>query len=73
MMMSRSIFSCGFQTWMRCGPGVRSTVPGVSRCVLSSVLASVLGETRVYVSTRAEHHGPLGGGTLALIARVGES
>jgi cyanuric acid amidohydrolase len=44
-----------------------------SRCVLSSVLASVLGETRVYVSTRAEHHGPLGGGTLALIARVGES
>jgi cyanuric acid amidohydrolase len=43
-----------------------------SRCVLSSVLASVLGETRVYVSTRAEHHGPLGGGTLAIVARVGE-
>lgn len=43
-----------------------------SRCVLSSVLASVLGETRVYVSTRAEHHGPLGGGTLALVAKVGE-
>lgn len=42
-----------------------------SRCVLSSVLASVLGETRVYVSTRAEHHGPLGGGPLALVARVG--
>lgn len=41
-----------------------------SRCVLSSVLASVLGETAVYVSTRAEHHGPLGGGTLAIIART---
>jgi cyanuric acid amidohydrolase len=41
-----------------------------SRCVLSSVLASVLGETRVYVSTRAEHHGPLGGGPLAIIARA---
>lgn len=44
----------------------------VSRCVLSSVLAAVLGETAVYVSTRAEHHGPLGGGTLALVARVPE-
>jgi len=43
-----------------------------SRCVLSSVLASVLGETRVYVSTRAEHHGPLGGGPLAIIARMEE-
>lgn len=41
-----------------------------SRCVLSSVLAAVLGETSVYVSTRAEHHGPLGGGTLAIIARA---
>jgi cyanuric acid amidohydrolase len=41
-----------------------------ARCVLSSVLAAVLGETRVYVSTRAEHHGPLGGGPLALLARV---
>jgi cyanuric acid amidohydrolase len=41
-----------------------------SRCVLASVLASVLGDTRVYVSTRAEHHGPLGGGPLAIIARA---
>jgi cyanuric acid amidohydrolase len=41
-----------------------------SRCVLSSVLAATLGETRVYVSTRAEHHGPLGGGPLAIIARA---
>jgi len=41
-----------------------------SRCVLGSVIASVLGEPAVYVSTRAEHHGPLGGGTLAIIART---
>jgi cyanuric acid amidohydrolase len=41
-----------------------------ARCVLASVLAAALGETRVYVSTRAEHHGPLGGGPLALLARV---
>jgi cyanuric acid amidohydrolase len=42
-----------------------------SRCVLGAVLAAVLGHTAVYVSTRAEHHGPLGGGTLAVIARAG--
>ena len=41
-----------------------------SRCVLASVLAATLGDPRVYVSTRAEHHGPLGGGPLAIIARV---
>lgn len=41
-----------------------------SRCVLSSILAAVLGETRVYVSTRAEHHGPLGGGPLAILAQT---
>jgi cyanuric acid amidohydrolase len=44
-----------------------------SRCVLASVIASVLGDTRVYVSTRAEHHGPLGGGPLALIVREARS
>lgn len=41
-----------------------------SRCVLSSVIASVTGDPAVYVSTRAEHHGPLGGGTMAVIARL---
>jgi cyanuric acid amidohydrolase len=41
-----------------------------SRCVLSSVIASVTGDPALYVSTRAEHHGPLGGGTMAAIARV---
>ena len=41
-----------------------------SRCVLSSVIAGVTGDTAVYVSTRAEHHGPLGGGTMAVIARA---
>ena len=40
-----------------------------SRCVLGAVLASVIGDTAVYISTRAEHHGPLGGGTLAIIGR----
>ncbi len=39
-----------------------------SRCVLSSVLAAITGETAVYVSTRSEHHGPSGGGTLAMIS-----
>ena len=43
-----------------------------SRCVLASVVASVVGDTAIYISTRSEHHGPLGGGTLALIARVDE-
>lgn len=41
-----------------------------SRCVLGAVIASVIGDTAVYVSTRAEHHGPLGGGTIAVVARV---
>lgn len=41
-----------------------------SRCVLSSVLASILGKTSVYISTRAEHHGPSGGGTLSIIAQA---
>jgi len=41
-----------------------------SRCVLSSVIASVIGDTAIYVSTRAEHHGPVGGGTMAVIAKV---
>jgi cyanuric acid amidohydrolase len=41
-----------------------------SRCVVSSLLAGILGESAVYVSTRAEHQGPLGGGPVAIIARV---
>lgn len=41
-----------------------------SRCTLSAVLASVVGDGRVYVSTRAEHMGPLGGGPVAIIAQV---
>lgn len=40
-----------------------------SRCVLSSVIASITGDTTIYVSTRAEHHGPSGGGTLSVILR----
>lgn len=41
-----------------------------SRAALAAVLASVVGDPCIYVSTRAEHHGPLGGGPLAIIARV---
>jgi len=40
-----------------------------SRSVVSSLLSAVLGESAVYVSTRAEHQGPLGGGPVAIIAR----
>ncbi|HEY8376600.1 MAG TPA: ring-opening amidohydrolase [Nannocystis sp.] len=43
-----------------------------SRAALAAVLAGVVGHTRIYVSTRAEHHGPLGGGPLAIIARTDE-
>ena len=38
-----------------------------SRCVVSALLAAVTGETGVYVSTRAEHQGPQGGGPVAMI------
>jgi cyanuric acid amidohydrolase len=40
-----------------------------SRCVLGAVLASILNDTALNISTRSEHQGPLGGGTLALLAR----
>jgi cyanuric acid amidohydrolase len=40
-----------------------------SRCVLGAVLASILNDTALNISTRAEHQGPLGGGTLAILAR----
>ena len=41
-----------------------------ARAVVSTVLATLTGETAVYVSTRAEHHGPLGGGPVAILARM---
>jgi cyanuric acid amidohydrolase len=41
-----------------------------ARCVVGSVVAAVTGEPAVYVSTRAEHHGPPGGGPVAVIARA---
>lgn len=44
-----------------------------SRCVLSSVIAGMLGDCAIYVSTRAEHHGPQGGGSLSMIIRHKES
>ena len=42
-----------------------------SRCVLASVLASLTGDPAVYVSTRAEHHGPQGGGPVAILVKAG--
>ncbi len=39
-----------------------------SRCVVAAQLAGIIGETGVYVSTRAEHQGPQGGGPVAIIA-----
>jgi cyanuric acid amidohydrolase len=41
-----------------------------SRCTLAAVLASIVGDGRVYVSTRAEHMGPLGGGPVAIVTRA---
>ncbi len=41
-----------------------------SRCTLAAVLASVTGDGAVYVSTRAEHMGPPGGGPVAVVARA---
>ncbi len=41
-----------------------------SRCILGAVIAGVTGDTAVYISTRSEHHGPLGGGTIAIIAKA---
>ncbi len=38
-----------------------------SRCVVGGVLAALTGTTAVYVSTRAEHMGPSGGGPVAVI------
>ncbi|WP_297387510.1 ring-opening amidohydrolase [Acidiferrobacter sp.] len=38
-----------------------------SRCVVGAVLAALTGTTAVYVSTRAEHMGPPGGGPVAVI------
>lgn len=40
-----------------------------SRCVLGAVIAGVTNDTAIYVSTRAEHHGPPGGGPVAIIVR----
>ncbi len=36
----------------------------------ASVLASIIGDTTIHISRRAEHHGPSGDGTLAILART---
>jgi len=41
-----------------------------ARAVVGGVLASVVGQTAIYVSGGAEHQGPAGGGPVAAIVRV---
>lgn len=41
-----------------------------ARSVVSAVIASVVGQTPLYVSGGAEHQGPPGGGPVAVVARV---
>lgn len=41
-----------------------------ARAVVSAVIASIVGQTAVYVSGGAEHQGPPGGGPVAVIARA---
>ncbi len=41
-----------------------------ARCVVSAVLASLMGDPMVYVSGGAEHQGPAGGGPVAAIVRA---
>jgi cyanuric acid amidohydrolase len=43
-----------------------------ARAVVGGVLASVVGQGGLYVSGGAEHQGPVGGGPLAVIARIAE-
>jgi cyanuric acid amidohydrolase len=41
-----------------------------ARSVVGAVIASIVGNTMIYVSGGAEHQGPSGGGPVAVIARV---
>jgi cyanuric acid amidohydrolase len=40
------------------------------RAVVNAVIASIVGDPMVYVSGGSEHQGPLGGGPVAVIARL---
>jgi cyanuric acid amidohydrolase len=42
-----------------------------ARAVVGGVLASIIGDTMIFVSGGAEHQGPPGGGPVAIIARTG--
>jgi cyanuric acid amidohydrolase len=42
------------------------------RAAVGAVIASVIGDTAVYVSSGSRHQGPPGGGTIAAIVRLGE-
>ncbi len=41
-----------------------------ARAVVAAVIASIVGDTMIYVSGGAEHQGPAGGGPVAVIARA---
>jgi cyanuric acid amidohydrolase len=41
------------------------------RAAVGAVIASVVGDTAVYVSSGSRHQGPSGGGPVAVIVRVG--
>jgi cyanuric acid amidohydrolase len=41
-----------------------------ARAAVGAVLASVVGNTAIYVSGGAEHQGPPGGGPFAIVARA---
>jgi cyanuric acid amidohydrolase len=43
-----------------------------ARAAVGAVLASVVGQTAIYVSGGAEHQGPPGGGPFAIVARAGQ-
>jgi len=55
----------GFRHTMRTDDDISET--RYARCVIGSVLAGFMQSPFIYVSTRAEHHGPPGGGPVALI------
>ena len=42
-----------------------------ARAAVGGVVAAAVGDCRVYVSGGAEHQGPVGGGPVCVISRVG--
>lgn len=55
----------GYRHTMRSDDDISDT--RYARCVVGSVLAGLFQSPLIYVSTRAEHHGPPGGGPVAFV------